>query len=1418
MATQQGGNTVNWVDFATLDNPAAIGTLRQVARHLWKEDSVQDGRDRNTFKETLRDAWRIELSDHSRNLRLRIDLSSNMIRLKLGDSDWSNQYPIVSSSSKPTGWMANRIEHGPSPDRINGVFKQIGGLAWREEDAEGKAVVEFDEVQRDDWSVYLRDPVRDVSIQLDLHRRKVIYAERGKAGADLYNIANISTVLSGWLVNRVEFSTGGAAVGMYRQTPAGGWVEDSTTQGREIYKFDETGRDDWSVYLRDTRRKLSLQLDLFKHSVSLKLDGAEWRRQFDIVGADRLGAPEHPDARGLTHIYCGDAAGKHDSRFRQTGHRAWVEEAADGSRTVANFKEIGRDRWSILLSDATRNLVLRLDVYDAKVLLADGSLLRRILGSERRIDGNLVNAVDFGSAKKTTGQLVQTGPQSWAEFNPETGRLAFLFDELSRTEGEVYLHDIDRDVHMRIDMVARKVRYSVGDKASTVQFDVLAIHRTAEPWRRHHRINSRSVIAEEYAVVKGQPRAASVVYRTSVTLPPDATHLDLWSSKETTVVVDDVKHVIDPVRSVRLRPKGGSRLSVSLPGDALETATLYARTNLMNRKQKHVIMPDVEAHRKIAALPDGAMYQGRAALGLDPGLSEQDIGHLQTAITNVARTVQYTYNQTPHGVHHDRAVLPANMEHPHFMLDCSGGKMVYRPLNRKQVLGHIAGARRIDAPAAQGLFDSIGDFFSSATQIIVHTTESLVTDAIDTAKTVGKDVIDTVDQVGEDLIHGDLLNAGKDFIQGGEHAGGDLVKGVANAGGDLVKGAGQLLVVTLKLGSDVLQFVVEHTGFIGKALGWLLEKAGGEAGKAVRWLLEPLGWDDILHAHDLLVDFMNRKLGDMAQLPLQLKARSDAFFAQLAKTVTVDMDKAIQAIDPDGIGNQPATGPGHSEAIEKIEWLLGKVFSYTHGDSSLADAFSKTSLTSAGAATSGPMARFQSIIDEEFGADGSKLQTILGPAITRFETFFTSDDHDPRHLIGGLLEILKDVAVLGIDIVAKVIDVLLDLVAGTVQSLKSLANDPLDIPFLSDFYSGLTDGRPLTVMSLAALLIAVPGSIIHKAMFGVRMFNKTDVALELPEVDDFVRRMTAIYGVLHLVQSITTTSNDVYSGIGELKGKQDPGWVDRPHGQLPSVRQYNDIQPVLNSIFVAVGCAIGMPAPIGTKYEIPSQALKSHALRSGEYWNGILWVTGLGSSLVFLVLNFFQLGFTKYAPEKITGKVTIRGEEKEINIPNDVSAYLTGIWGLAHIGLIAALSEADRAKQHVVSAVFADPATAAMRNMEIARAMNQKAIELYGDVVGDDGLSIYKDPGLQFADEAAAKVWVDHLRAFNEWGAGYNFSDKIFGNVCTMMPEWSQFGVAETMVKATEGYSLFVSAAFDAFGHLGEGITVLARLKKRAIY
>jgi len=69
-----------------------------------------------------------------------------------------------------------------------GSFNAVGNGQWQETDAKGRVSFHFQEESRDEWSVYLFDASRNVSLQLDLHRDQVLYGVGVESKQVLYQI------------------------------------------------------------------------------------------------------------------------------------------------------------------------------------------------------------------------------------------------------------------------------------------------------------------------------------------------------------------------------------------------------------------------------------------------------------------------------------------------------------------------------------------------------------------------------------------------------------------------------------------------------------------------------------------------------------------------------------------------------------------------------------------------------------------------------------------------------------------------------------------------------------------------------------------------------------------------------------------------------------------------------------------------------------------------------------------------------------------------------------------------------------------------------------------------------------------------------------------------------------------------------
>ncbi len=81
------------------------------------------------------------------------------------------------------------VEFGKN-SQIAGVYRQIDAHNWVEKSYSNDRTFKFQEVDRDEWSVYLHDPLRNIDIELDLETHAVYYSDKNKKDVEVYKIIN----------------------------------------------------------------------------------------------------------------------------------------------------------------------------------------------------------------------------------------------------------------------------------------------------------------------------------------------------------------------------------------------------------------------------------------------------------------------------------------------------------------------------------------------------------------------------------------------------------------------------------------------------------------------------------------------------------------------------------------------------------------------------------------------------------------------------------------------------------------------------------------------------------------------------------------------------------------------------------------------------------------------------------------------------------------------------------------------------------------------------------------------------------------------------------------------------------------------------------------------------------------------------
>ena len=75
----------------------------------------------------------------------------------------------------------------------------------------------------------------------------------------------------------------GTPNGQFRQVGDSEWVETDPKGDQVRFRFTETGRDDWSVYLLDSARDVRLQIDLHRRLVRYRAGTADWIDLYPIT-------------------------------------------------------------------------------------------------------------------------------------------------------------------------------------------------------------------------------------------------------------------------------------------------------------------------------------------------------------------------------------------------------------------------------------------------------------------------------------------------------------------------------------------------------------------------------------------------------------------------------------------------------------------------------------------------------------------------------------------------------------------------------------------------------------------------------------------------------------------------------------------------------------------------------------------------------------------------------------------------------------------------------------------------------------------------------------------------------------------------------------------------------------------------------
>ena len=495
------GQNVNHVYYGM--DGRKMGAYKQVSEDEWQEVGLVKNKTTGKLKEVMRDEWSVYLENAIHKTYLQLDLHTKKVMFAAdAKQKKSPLYEIMNATAKVNGWLVQQVTFGDNQGRKKGQFIKRDKKTWVETSmADGQVKFTFEEMKRDDWSVYLFDKSRNMSIRLNLHNKNVFFATGEEKPAPLYKIVDAQIVktavipkpakpthqegrpnlmmATGRNVNHLDFGRGGKKLGVYRQVGVKSWKEIGSAKGAGTFEFKEMNRDEWSVYLRDEGRNVSVQLDLHTKKVMYSdARNPQPRHLYDI---------SNPSAKIngwlVQQVTFADNSGNVRGQFYREANKGWVETAFGNPKPKFSFTEVNRDDWSVYLFDKSRDAHIQLDLHTKTVYFSTPKLkkysLYKIVDAKATmiqvtppyrpdgkpnlneiVNGQNVNHVDFGRSNKKLGVYKQVGAKVWKEIGSAKNGGTFEFKEKNRDEHSVYLVDERRRVSIQLDLHTKKVMYS----------------------------------------------------------------------------------------------------------------------------------------------------------------------------------------------------------------------------------------------------------------------------------------------------------------------------------------------------------------------------------------------------------------------------------------------------------------------------------------------------------------------------------------------------------------------------------------------------------------------------------------------------------------------------------------------------------------------------------------------------------------------------------------------------------------------------------------------------------------------------------------------------------------------------------------------------------------------------------------------
>lgn len=310
------------------------------------------------------------------------------------------------------------------------------------------------------------------------------------------------------------------------------------------------------------------------------------------------------------------------------------------------------------------------------------------------------------------------------------------------------------------------------------------------------------------------------------------------------------------------------------------------------------------------------------------------------------------------------------------------------------------------------------------------------------------------------------------------HAFGDVIRWIGEGIDDvkdfLVQVADDVVHFAIRVGEAVYTFILTTAQEIYAAAEWLFKKIALYLKELIEWLGFLFAWKDILATRDAMKTLFNNGLSSFSGAVQTIKTQFDGWVGgvlandlnspELAQRLN---DTTASTVDQ---SVSQAGGRPQGSADPRVSWVATRM-SYLAG----ADQVSGGGITPDGVLGS-ILASIESL-GGDFAVEYDKVSS--------YGTQWVNGQITTAQFA---VAVLDAVGALALDIVQRIVDGILDAVSGMVDTLETFLNQTIDIPFFSALYQ-LVSGDPLSILDVAALIMAIPVTVAYKVMFNQAPFQ-----------------------------------------------------------------------------------------------------------------------------------------------------------------------------------------------------------------------------------------------------------------------------------------------------------------------------------------